>query len=1281
MTRINTNVGSLVGRNNLQKANASLSQSLTRLSTGLRINTGKDDPAGLIASENLRSDITSIQKAITNTDRANQVIATADSALGQVSSLLNDIRGLVTESANSGALSDEQIAANQLQVDSSLEALNRIAQTTTFQGRRLLDGSLDFITTAGDNFSKLSGLKIDQANLGASGEVSLDIDVSRAATKASVEVDGIAEGIEGAAANGSLTFTSGTPGTADVDFTLAGTDPVAGTETQNVTVQTAASDQATGTAQLETQVTGTLEIETEENATVSLDTLAAGTITIGASTIAVTEASGGLADANDFSSIQVEYNGVEGTSYDGDSGVLTITLDEAASGADIDDVLDAINAGADFTATSADGANAFTPAQADAATVAVDGSDLDIVLQARNDGTADGSTGFSVTRVDVTSNGVDGVAFNTGTGVLTITSAIDLTGATITAGDIIDLVNNESTDFRAVDATAAERAGVLDLGALNVTDEQVDTGVALAGALESIGLTAVIDGTAASAITSLEISYSELALGSEITGGDTLQINLTRAANADDSVTLQELVDAINAGSDFVADLGAADGTARFESTAANGGPDDDLNANFDLSLPTESVIGLTAVEGGAADGVAGNDASTITYDFGADAAGTSYDAGTNVLTVSVTQAEGEADIQDFLDAVNAGSDFTAAIGTADATTLLQAADDAAAGSFTLADGVDATTATETLTFTTEAGAGNDFDISFVTAATGDITDFDGGDSTVFGLSGNASTGYVVTLANDGPTDLSNLATDLGAAIDELASVQYSGDPGEVYDPAGEPAGAIPSGVINVTGSDDGTTSPQSISLSGTGDAAGVEVSFAVGAVLTGDTVITGNADDGYLVTISDAGVALSDIADDITAGIEGVTASFSGSGSITDASELDSAVVQLTGGSAEGDDVITITATEQGEDSNRTIDFDTSQDLGDGVVAITDDGTTITIAVDDDSDIAIQDIVDALNTELTGFTAEFAGEEGTGTFATTDSDPALAQANNGATASGGLTADAVIELSGSLGSEVFNLKAGTSLAELVSQINLVSDATGVSAAEGSDGTSVELLSTTFGSESVVDISVIEEDEDGTFTEAVGSGQRAVGEDIVATVNGVAANGKGNELSINTATLDLTTTVEADFTGTIEFDIDGGGALFQLGPDVVSNQQARLGISSVNTSALGGASGLLFQLGAGGSADLSTDPTTAAAIVGEAIDQVTSLRGRLGAFQRTTLETNKNALNDTLANLTEAESAIRDADFAEETANLTRSQILVQSGTRVLAIANQNPQNVLGLLG
>jgi flagellin-like hook-associated protein FlgL len=106
----------------------------------------------------------------------------------------------------------------------------------------------------------------------------------------------------------------------------------------------------------------------------------------------------------------------------------------------------------------------------------------------------------------------------------------------------------------------------------------------------------------------------------------------------------------------------------------------------------------------------------------------------------------------------------------------------------------------------------------------------------------------------------------------------------------------------------------------------------------------------------------------------------------------------------------------------------------------------------------------------------------------------------------------------------------------------------------------------------------------------------------------------------------------------------------------------------------------LFELRSGGAKALDTDTGGAAKIVDEVISVVTQLRGRLGAFQKTTLETNIYTLNDTLANLTEAESSIRDADFAAESAALTRAQILVQSGTSVLGIANQNPQNVLALL-
>ena len=230
MTRINTNVSSLVAQNTLGRSNAALNQALTRLSTGLRINTGKDDPAGLIASENLRSDITSIKKAITNTDRANQVIATADSALGQVSSLLNDIRGLVTEAANTGCSVDEQIAANQLQVDSSLEALNRIAQTTTFQGRRCSTAAWTSSPTAGRGFGTVTDLKIDQANLGATGQIVGQRRHHGRRHASQITNTGIPAGSgSGVQAAGTLTFTDAAVGSSgSVAFTAVSTRRDAG---------------------------------------------------------------------------------------------------------------------------------------------------------------------------------------------------------------------------------------------------------------------------------------------------------------------------------------------------------------------------------------------------------------------------------------------------------------------------------------------------------------------------------------------------------------------------------------------------------------------------------------------------------------------------------------------------------------------------------------------------------------------------------------------------------------------------------------------------------------------------------------------------------------------------------------------------------------------------------------------------------------------------------------------------------------------------------------------
>jgi len=686
MTRINTNVNSLIAQSRLDRTNNQLQTAMTRLSTGLRINSGKDDPAGLIASEALRSDITAINKALSNTQRANQIIATADSSLGQVASLLNDVRGLVTEAANSGALSDEEIAANQLQIDSSLEAINRIAQTTTFQGKRLLDGSLDFVSNA-SSISTLRDTRIDQANLGSTGSVKVDVDISAAATRGEITTD-------------------------------------------SASVSAAA------------QATATLKFAPE-----------------------------------------------------------------------------AILTGFNAAATS-------------------------VLVRAKD--------------------------------------------------------NKEKYD----------------------------------------------------------------------------------------GVTVQ-----------FAA--------------------------------------GSTAV--GAETAVYDEDAKTITVN----------------------------------------------INNAAATT----------------------------------------------------------------------------------------AANVVAAINKLDEFE---------------------GVVVGAGAIDGS--------------------------LAGDLAITDTTDTDEIV---------------ITAQTSG--ANFNGVG------------VRLVkdSGTAAG------TPTAAYDAENKEI-----------VITVNDTGTT-----------TLANITTAVN-NLAAFNAT-SNANGNGSILGTSTADTEATANTNNTGGGTLLADLVLEIGGREGTEVFNFKAGASVNQIADAIKLLSDSTGVTAVQS--GQTVTFRSTTYGSKGLVTANVVSEGLAGKFKENL-SGTRALGTDITATINGVTATADGNKFSINTSALDITLTVDDGSSAGFEFTISGGGALFQLGGDVVSNQQARIGINSISTARLGGVSGKLYELASGGSKTLKNDATGASRVVDEVIEKVASLRGRLGAFQRTTLESNTVALTDTVANLTAAESSIRDADFARESSALTRAQILVQSGTSVLGIANQNPQNVLSLL-
>lgn len=139
---INTNVASLQGQNNLSKANNALATSLQRLSSGLRINSASDDAAGLAISSRMSSQINGLSVATRNANDGISLVQTADGAMGNISDQLQRMRDLAVQSANgTNTASDRQ--ALQKEVNSLIKQVDSTADTTSFNGQKLLDGSFN----------------------------------------------------------------------------------------------------------------------------------------------------------------------------------------------------------------------------------------------------------------------------------------------------------------------------------------------------------------------------------------------------------------------------------------------------------------------------------------------------------------------------------------------------------------------------------------------------------------------------------------------------------------------------------------------------------------------------------------------------------------------------------------------------------------------------------------------------------------------------------------------------------------------------------------------------------------------------------------------------------------------------------------------------------------------------------------------------------------------------------------------------------------------------------
>jgi flagellin len=137
---INTNLSSLNAQRNLNKSQGSLATSLQRLSSGLRINSAKDDAAGLAIANKFTSQIRGLNQAVRNANDGISVSQTAEGALEESTNAMQRIRELAVQSAN-GSNGATERAALQQEVSQLIQEVNRIADTTAFGGRKLLDGS------------------------------------------------------------------------------------------------------------------------------------------------------------------------------------------------------------------------------------------------------------------------------------------------------------------------------------------------------------------------------------------------------------------------------------------------------------------------------------------------------------------------------------------------------------------------------------------------------------------------------------------------------------------------------------------------------------------------------------------------------------------------------------------------------------------------------------------------------------------------------------------------------------------------------------------------------------------------------------------------------------------------------------------------------------------------------------------------------------------------------------------------------------------------------------
>lgn len=392
MTVINTNIASLNAQRNLTTSQASLSTSLQRLSSGLRINSARDDAAGLAISERLSSQIGGLNQAVRNANDGISLAQTAEGALQQIGSNLQRIRDLAVQSAN-GTNSVSDRAALNNEASQLISEINRVASATNFNGVNLLDGSFTAQTF----------------QVGANGTANDQITISSiSSARANALGVGSSSGYSATVAGSAVSSAALTTGSLSINGFQVGASTADGVSFTNSSASGIAKANAINAISGSTGVTATV-----------------GTTTVTGTTVT---------SSNAIAAGDIQINGV-------DIGALSATTSGAARGAQVAAAVNAISTQTGVTATFDTTTGAVALSAADGRNITVTASSNAAASSTNTGITATtGTSATSTSSLTLNSTSSAGITITDGNGAGTTAAGLVGTGtggftaATVTVG-------------------------------------------------------------------------------------------------------------------------------------------------------------------------------------------------------------------------------------------------------------------------------------------------------------------------------------------------------------------------------------------------------------------------------------------------------------------------------------------------------------------------------------------------------------------------------------------------------------------------------------------------------------------------------------------------------------------------------------------------------------------------------------------------------------------------------------------------------------------------------